>query len=106
MASTEKPIEVDAVSSHRPSSDTQQGFARLELDLEKVMSKHEDGDVAVTVEVTNDPNVINWDGPDDPENPLNWPALKKWTNIAFLSAITFLTYVCPSRGEKAKSAEC
>ena len=95
MTSTEKPVEVDTISSHRASSDTQQdGYVRMEpSDLEKVMSKHEDGDVAVTVEVTTDPNVVNWDGPNDPENPLNWPASKKWTNIAFLSAITFLTLV-------------
>ncbi|KAK4943292.1 hypothetical protein LTR10_017135 [Elasticomyces elasticus] len=93
MSSTEKPVQADAISSHRESSDTQRdGYVRMEpSDLEKVMSKHEDGDVAVTVEVTTDPNVINWNGPDDPENPLNWPASKKWTNIAFLSAITFLT---------------
>jgi DHA1 family multidrug resistance protein-like MFS transporter len=25
-----------------------------------------------------DPNLIEWDGPNDPENPMNWPATKKW----------------------------
>lgn len=27
-----------------------------------------------------DPNVVYWDGPDDPENPMNWPQWKK--NVA------------------------
>ncbi|KAK1977339.1 LOW QUALITY PROTEIN: major facilitator superfamily domain-containing protein [Colletotrichum cereale] len=57
-----------------------------------------------------DPNVVDWDGPDDPANPLNWylflrggepPELrwltfilarllsKRWTNIMLISIITF-----------------
>lgn len=40
-----------------------------------------------------DPNVVSWDGPNDPENPMNWPSKLKWGNIAVVSAITFITYV-------------
>lgn len=29
-------------------------------------------DTAATEEIINDPNVVDWDGPDDPANPLNW----------------------------------
>lgn len=39
-----------------------------------------------------DPNVVSWDGPDDPSNPVNWSEKLKWSNIAVISAITFLTY--------------
>lgn len=84
----------DAISSSRSSSEATHDDNRLTIepgDLEKVMSKHEDADVAVTIQETNDPNVVNWDGPDDPEKPLNWPASKKWINIALISSITFLT---------------
>jgi hypothetical protein len=38
-----------------------------------------------------DPNVVDWDGPDDPENPLNWSQAKKWVNIATISTITLIT---------------
>ncbi|TVY17719.1 Efflux pump radE [Lachnellula arida] len=38
-----------------------------------------------------DPNFIEWDGEDDPENPRNWPARKKWTNAGLLSAMTLVT---------------
>ena len=40
-----------------------------------------------------DPNIVDWDGPNDPENPINWTTGRKWSNIAIMAAITFLTYV-------------
>jgi multidrug resistance protein len=38
-----------------------------------------------------DPNVVSWDGPDDPQNPKNWTDKKKWTNVAVLSILTVIT---------------
>ena len=40
-----------------------------------------------------DPNVVDWNGPDDPEKPTNWPASRKYGIVAIISTITFLTYV-------------
>lgn len=40
---------------------------------------------------TLDPNIVDWDGPDDPENPLNWSSGLKWGIVATISAITFIT---------------
>lgn len=40
---------------------------------------------------TTEANAVGWDGPDDPQNPLNWPAKKKWANIFALSFMTILT---------------
>ncbi|KAK3381948.1 major facilitator superfamily domain-containing protein [Podospora didyma] len=37
------------------------------------------------------PNIIGWDGPNDPHNPMNWTDKKKWTNIAVLSFLTLVT---------------
>lgn len=39
-----------------------------------------------------DPNIVDWDGPTDPENPMNWTDKKKWANIAVLSIMTLVTY--------------
>ena len=36
-----------------------------------------------------DPNLIDWDGPDDPENPMNWSRSKKWITTAMLGIVTF-----------------
>ncbi|RVX69790.1 hypothetical protein B0A52_06435 [Exophiala mesophila] len=68
----------------------------LQVDLEKVYSRHEDQDVAPVEILPSDPNVVNWDGPDDEENPLNWTNRKKWTNVAMLAAITTLTPLASS----------
>lgn len=37
--------------------------------------------------------LVSWDDPEDkdPANPLNWPRGRKWSIIAVLSAMTFLT---------------
>jgi multidrug resistance protein len=38
-----------------------------------------------------DPNIVFWDGPDDPQNPMNWSTTRKWLSIGLVSMITFLT---------------
>jgi multidrug resistance protein len=37
----------------------------------------------------DDPDVVDWDGPHDPHNPINWSSRKKWANISVLAAINF-----------------
>lgn len=66
----------------------------------QALSTHTDertlsGDAAAQEE-GQDPNVIDWEGPDDPANPLNWPAKKKWSIIAALGAVTFITPLASS----------
>jgi hypothetical protein len=72
----------------------------LELDLNFRMSWCTDlelcdglnrGNAKVIEETEQNRNVVDWDGPDDPENPLNWSQAKKWTNIATISSITLIT---------------
>lgn len=38
-----------------------------------------------------DPNVVDWDSPNDPEDPKQWPDNKKWLNISILSLLTLVT---------------
>lgn len=45
---------------------------------------------------TVNPNIVDWDSPDDPANPQNWTNKKKWGCISIVSAVTFLTYVLSS----------
>jgi hypothetical protein len=54
------------------------------------------GDTAEPEVEARDPNVVDWDGPDDPNNPQNWPAKKKWGIIAALGAITLITPLASS----------
>lgn len=62
-------------------STTKQGN---EGDLEAAVTKEEPRG-------ESDPTAIGWDGPDDPQNPKNWPDKKKWTNISILSILTLVT---------------
>jgi hypothetical protein len=41
---------------------------------------------------TEDSYVVDWDGPSDPANPMNWPPKLKWTNCIIVSFFTFITY--------------
>ena len=74
--STEKPLEkvLDPEAGHQSSSTSQT-------------------DTSVHVAVPQDPNVVWWDGPDDPENPVTWSEPLKRGNVAVISMITFITQV-------------
>lgn len=54
-------------------------------------AKPRDEETTKEVAESQDPNAVGWDGPDDPENPMNWPAKKKWSCIGALSVMTLLT---------------
>ncbi|EAW08799.1 putative MFS multidrug transporter [Aspergillus clavatus NRRL 1] len=43
-----------------------------------------------------DPKLVTWDGPDDPENPKNWPDKKKWAAVITVSLFTFISPVSSS----------
>lgn len=43
-----------------------------------------------------DINVVSWDGPDDPDNPKNWPSKKKWLATITVSLFTFISPVSSS----------
>ena len=46
-------------------------------------------DAPATDAPAKDPNLIEWDGPDDPENPMNWGRTKKWIVTVMLGLMTF-----------------
>lgn len=83
----DRPIE----QGRRSSSITSLGDRQV-TDEEKAIPATEDSAKDQTEETTleHDPNIVNWDE-NDPENPYNWTAKKKWLNIGILSTITFLT---------------
>jgi len=33
--------------------------------------------------------IVGWEGPDDPENPMNWASSRKTFTIVMVSAVTF-----------------
>jgi hypothetical protein len=63
------------------------------IDVEKGpttdVEKH---DIEQVVDGPSDPNIVDWDGPDDPENPLNWTKKRKVSATVSIALITLLTY--------------
>jgi hypothetical protein len=72
----------------------------MAADLESALEKpaiSEDGhhdqqssepDQAAIEQETKD-NVVDWDGPDDPQKPLNWPAWKRMTQVFHATIFLF-----------------
>ena len=49
-----------------------------------------------TSKSVKDPNLVGWDGPDDPENPKNWGKGRKWAATLVVSSFTFISPVSSS----------
>ncbi|KAH7311276.1 major facilitator superfamily domain-containing protein [Stachybotrys elegans] len=55
-------------------------------------------DIEDTTNKLDDDNalIVWWDSGDDPRNPYNWPAWRKWTNCGLISVMTFLSPLASS----------
>lgn len=45
----------------------------------------------IKVKEQQDSNIVGFDGPDDPENPLNWSTARKTTSIVIVSFTALLS---------------
>ncbi|KAI2621772.1 MFS general substrate transporter [Hypoxylon sp. NC1633] len=73
--------------SHRKpegAEDGLPGYVR-EQDVEKGAKQGENQEGSMDGQQDLDSNVVDWDGPNDPANPLNWPSLKRWLHITYVS---------------------
>jgi hypothetical protein len=77
----DKDIEKNVMSRRESSASSGAEFTN---------EKEQGGDKPADEE-SDDPNVVSWDGPDDPINPMNWSTGRKWGAMAVVSGVTFLT---------------
>lgn len=61
---------------------------RSHTDLEAGIPRTND---SPTEDTPKDPNLITWNGPQDPENPKNWPNGAKWKNTWSVSLFVFIS---------------
>lgn len=52
--------------------------------------------VDTTAPNPDDPNLVTWTGPDDPDNPKNWPLSKKWGAVFTVSLFTLISPISSS----------
>lgn len=97
--SDEKAAEAYEQGQDADLSSTQETYTSPNADLEKgvqseaASTRSDDrtlGD-APAQEEQRDPDIVDWDGPDDPQNPMNWSEGRKWGLIACLGAVTLVT---------------
>ncbi|KAB8230050.1 MFS transporter [Aspergillus alliaceus] len=43
-----------------------------------------------------DSNIVDWDGPEDPGNPRNWPKQKRWAHVIIVSILALITNMAPT----------
>ncbi|KAI0204356.1 cycloheximide resistance protein [Astrocystis sublimbata] len=60
------------------------------------IEKGEEAGETITGGDENDPNVVGWDGENDPENPYNWTTTRKILNTGCVSFQTFLSPLASS----------
>jgi hypothetical protein len=84
-----------SVASHQSKSEEAgksyeaNGHTHTKSDLEK-------GSAETTADGSEDPNIVWWDGPDDPHNPMNYSRFLKLGTIGVVSAICFVTPLASS----------
>lgn len=98
VAQSHRHHDLDKEKHVPTSSNASLSDRGLPQDVEKGTPATTDAEKDQTSAITTeqDPNIVDWDGPDDPANPLNWSPSLKWGNIAILSLVTLLTPLASS----------
>ncbi len=81
---------IAAIQGETPSNSSDENLG--EKDLEKAddaADSRKADEPEKEEQKVKDPNLVEWNGPDDPENPQNWPNGKKWRVTMALAFMTF-----------------
>jgi hypothetical protein len=78
-------IDTETVNEDRDVEKQQPDDSVQDVDVEISKTDSENGSGEV------DPNIVDFDGPNDPHNPMNWSKKRKWLNGGFLSVLTLIT---------------
>ncbi|KAI1135951.1 bicyclomycin resistance protein [Hypoxylon sp. FL0543] len=98
LSEEEELRRVQSIAQRRRNS-TASRRGRTDHDVEKAQAP---GEVALSSsnegdnDGDNGPNIVWWSGPDDPENPYNWPTWRKVLNCGLISAMTFISPLASS----------
>ncbi|KAI2736501.1 hypothetical protein DTO013E5_8561 [Penicillium roqueforti] len=87
-------------SSNQPTLNEGDSVRNLTHDLEKQPTRQTTETSAPTTEIFPETDlscgIVGWDGQDDLNNPQNFPANKKWTLLALISAMTLISPLASS----------
>ncbi|KNG91035.1 hypothetical protein ANOM_000758 [Aspergillus nomiae NRRL 13137] len=93
----------ESMQDLRESATVQTSEYDMRWELEKNPETTGPGNLAPLIPPT-DPNLVTWDGPDDPQNPKNWPARRKWMVFVPMSLYNLLSSMSSATVAPALSA--
>lgn len=76
------------MSREAPAFDLETGAANPE-----VKEQNREYDETTMDQLGQDPNIVDWDGPDDSANPLNWSSFKSNLHVIIVSVFTLYALV-------------
>ena len=88
MVSNTSPLATSVVKTS--GSDTSDPDPRTQLGTDCISARL-DGDAPWQdgKEAEGD-NIVDWDGPDDPDNPLNWPGRKSFGHVIIVAVLSMV----------------
>jgi multidrug resistance protein len=95
----------DSIDDQQTIADSEKGDSEEEDEIRGGIKNEHDHDLENrpsrlerlrSTRSVKDPNLVSWDGPDDPENPKNWTEKKKWAATLIVSSFTFISPVSSS----------
>lgn len=90
-ASRHSSQTVDEAEEEEVLTESEHGGDKdVEKDIEKQLPKKQ------STRSLRDPNIVSWDGPDDPQNPKNWSFKRRWAATLIISCFTFISPVSSS----------
>ncbi|MCJ1312107.1 hypothetical protein MMC25_005781 [Agyrium rufum] len=93
VSSTEEQLKAN---SHPQIQNEKEKIAPADAqDPEKANPAAEKKEAAIA-EAARSPDVVSWEGPDDPEDPKNWKRSRKWAATVVVSSFTFISPVSSS----------
>lgn len=92
-------LQKESISNHATLNEGD-SVRNLTPDLEKQSTKETIDTSAPTKELFPETDlsrgIVGWDGQDDPNNPQNFPANKKWSLLALISVMTLISPLASS----------
>lgn len=97
--------DLEQGSSDDITTEVRDGIANeRDLEVGEKLEKTRTSKSAKSSRSTRDPNLVTWNGPDDPENPKNWSSGRKWAATFVVSSFTFISPVSSSMVAPALTA--
>lgn len=92
--STSSGTAHDDDASSQEEVEIREGVANVR-DVEKGLD-HKKSSKSLRSNKSKDPNLVSWDGPDDPQNPKNWTMKRKALGLLTVASFTFISPVSSS----------